>query len=99
MRTLADDFADLRMDRVRSGVHLTVLSLVEPGDVFFVASDPSQVWFRDPDGGYDGYTFTSLAADSWCTQNEIGGPRTRVIVLHNTSEKMPEKLAGGAGGD
>lgn len=100
-RTFADDFAELRPDEVRRGVHLARLEEVEPGDVFYVLGKPAVVWFRDrPDGGYDGYTFTALAQeDSWCTQNEVGDPRQRVMVLHNTREKVPEKLAGGAGGD
>lgn len=71
-----------------------------PGDVFYLAGDPSRVWFRDtPGGGYDGYTFALLAAeDGWRTQNEVDLPEAGVVVVHNTMAHLAETVADSGGG-
>ena len=78
-----------------SRVHLEILGRVEPGDVFYLVSDPGTVWFRDaPEGGHDGYTFTALAQDdAWRTQAEVGDgrPEQLTVVLHNTRNPLPRQ--------
>jgi hypothetical protein len=74
-----------RLVHVQAGVHLATLALTEPGDVFYLAADPSQVWWYDPDYAQDGYAYCRTgSADSWCTRNEVGEPAARIVVLHNT---------------
>lgn len=72
---------------VLSRIRIDSLAHTEPGDVFYLATDPGTVWFRDePEGGHDGYTFTPLAKESWCTQGEVGTglPEQPVVILHST---------------
>ncbi|HEY1705567.1 MAG TPA: hypothetical protein VGG75_38265 [Trebonia sp.] len=85
---------ELNVNAARALVALSTLGEVQPGDVFYLVSDPSAVWFRDiPDGGYDGYAFTSFAADSWRTAGEVGTGdlRQRVVILHNTGTQKKEQ--------
>lgn len=97
-RTFADDFAELRPDEVRRGVHLARLEQVEPGDVFYVLADPSRVlWKQYPDAHE--YPYRTLGDELFMSIEAVGDPRARVMVLHNTRGKVPEKLAGDAGGD
>lgn len=98
-RTFADDFAELRPDEVRRGVHLARLEQVEPGDVFYLLGKPGEVWARDNVTGGDTYMFVMPGDDRWFRAGDVGDPRARVMVLHNTRGKVPGKLAGDAGGD
>jgi hypothetical protein len=70
--------------------HVTTLGETAPGDVFYLLSDPSHVWWYDPDYAQDGYAYCRMgSADSWCTRNEVGDPEQDVVVVHNTREFLP----------
>lgn len=82
--TIADGLNGLRIGSVQQGVHLTTLELTEPGDVFFLLSDPGHVIGRF-EVARD-YPFLYLGDDVWRAVGRVGNgdPKQRVMVLHNT---------------
>ncbi len=96
-RTLADDFADLRVGAVRQGVHLSRLELTEPGDVFYVLGTPETVWMRSPrePRWADDHLFIEMGGDAWRKMEVVGGPRARVMVIHNTREPLAQGSGDG----
>ena len=80
--------AELNMAEARRRVVLSVLGDIEPGDVFYLVSNPEGVWMReeDPEFSSDSYDFGAIGNETWYQLADIGtgDPKQRVIVIHNT---------------
>ena len=78
-----------------SRVHLEILGRVEPGDVFYLVTNPEQVWYRDEDAlDYsDPSEFCGLANETWYTMDRVGDgrPEQLTVVLHNTRNPLPRR--------
>ena len=75
------------MPALRARVRLSVLGKTEPGDVFYLVSDPATVWVREEQPEFSaGWEFGSTGNETWYRQEDVGtGERSqRVVVLHNT---------------
>lgn len=79
------------MAAVQKQVHLAVLGDLVPGDVFYLTDVPYLVWWFS--AAVKDFPFTHLGSEIWCTQDQIGEPRQRVVVLHNTRQAIREKVA------
>jgi hypothetical protein len=79
------------MAAVQKQVHLAVLGDLEHGDVFYLTDTPYRVWWFD--AAVKEFSFTCLGSEVWCAQDEIGDPKQRVVVLHNTRQAIREKVA------
>jgi hypothetical protein len=76
-----------RMEAVRARLRLEVLERTEPGDVFYLITDPSRVYLRSPRESRwpDDHRFTEMEDDVWRQMLHVGdgGPAQVVVVLHN----------------
>lgn len=70
------------MPALRARVRLSVLGSTEPGDVFYLVSDPATVWWREAES----CGFLRFDNECWFGTPDIGtGERgQRVVILHNT---------------
>jgi len=72
---------------------LCTLGETEPGDVFYLASDPSLVYMRHPrtPRWEDDHFFTEMNADAWRKIESVGSGKSDqvVIVIHNTIKGVP----------
>jgi hypothetical protein len=76
---------------VQKQVHLAVLGDLVPGDVFYLTGTPYRVWWFN--ATVKDFPFTHLGSEIWCAQDQVGEPRQRVVVLHNTRQAIREKVA------
>jgi hypothetical protein len=82
----------------QSRVMLATLDTTEPGDVFYLVSDPATVWQRVYPSAHE-YPFVQFGFDMWHAVDAVGtgDPRQRVVVVHNTKRKfcaVPAESAG-----
>lgn len=76
--------AELNMNEARRRVVLSTVGDTVVGDVFYLVSDPSEVWNKGDTGIEE--KFCCLANDMWFTWHIFGDLRERVIIIHNTKE-------------
>jgi hypothetical protein len=82
--TLADALNGVRVADVQSRVHLATLGSAEDGDVFYVIFLPLLVYRKNLAGSFGEHEFQAMGTDQWFTREQLGSPRERIVVLHNT---------------
>lgn len=75
------------LSQVRARVCLKTLGETVDGDVFYLAADPSRVFYRG-ETDWDEYPFTELMSDRWLDPGEVGDGSAGqlTVVIHNTEQ-------------
>jgi hypothetical protein len=77
--------AELNMNEARRRVVLSTVGDTVAGDVFYLVSDPAEVWLRVYPAAHE-YPFVKFGVDVWHSVETLGDLRERVIIIHNTKE-------------
>lgn len=82
------------MTAARQRVVLSVLSEVADGDVFYTVIQPGIVYRRNMAAATAEFEFQAIGTEQWYSADQLGAPRERVVIIHNTRKTVTRYRRG-----